>query len=84
MTDIAVPCKASQLGVDDGLWSILSKFPVVNRSFLRINGQTISFFSNILVTLLASSVDTCKTRSYDTDMPFSKKMSIKSRLRVLL
>ncbi len=82
--DNAVPWKESWLEVHDGLWSMLSRFPVVSSSSRRIVGQTMPSFPYILITLFASSVDSCKTLSYDTDKPLSKRMSMRSRLRVLL
>ena len=81
--DKAVPWNESWLDVDDGLWSMLSRFTVVNSSSLRVVGHTMPSLS-LSITRLASSVDSCNTLSYDTDRPFSKRISISSGLRVLL
>lgn len=84
VTDKAVPWKESWLDVDEGLWSILSRFPVVKMSFRRTVGHTTPSFSNMLITRLASSVENWRTLSYETDKPCVNSMSMSARFLVLL
>ena len=59
-------------------------FPVVNSLSIRVAGQTQSSFSYLSIAVLASFVESCNALSYDTDSPLSDKLSMRSRLRVLL
>ena len=51
---------------------------------IRIAEQTQPSFSYLSIAELASSVESCKALSYDTDSLLSNKLPLRSRLRVLL
>ena len=51
---------------------------------IRVAEQTQPSFSYLSIAVLASSVESCKALSYDTDSPLLNKLSMRSRLRVLL
>ena len=51
---------------------------------IRVADQTQPSFSYLLIAVLASSVESCNALSYDTDSPLLNKLSMRSRLRVLL
>ena len=51
---------------------------------IRVAEQTQPSFSYLSISVLASSVESCKALSYDTDSPLSNKLTMGSRLRVLL
>ena len=57
---------------------------MLNSLSLRVEGQTQASFSYLSIPVLASFGESCSTLSYDTDSPFSNKLSMRSRLRVLL
>ena len=57
---------------------------MVNSLYIRVARQTQPSFSYLSIAVLASSVKSCNALSYDTDGPLSNKLSMKSRLRVLL
>ena len=80
MNDTAVPWKESRLKSTKG-YDLC--YPVVNSAALTVDWQTLPPFSYMSIALMACSVDSCKTLSYDTDISFSKRMSMRSRLRVL-
>ena len=65
------------LDVDEGLWSILSRFPAVKSLCIRVAEQTQPSFSYLSIAVLASSVESCKALSYDTDSPLSNKLSMR-------
>ena len=64
---MAVPWNAECIEVDERLWSMLSRLPVVKRSFLRTLGYTTPASSKEANALFATPVAICCTRSYDTD-----------------
>ena len=51
---------------------------------IRVAEQTQPLLSYLSIAVLASSVESCKALSYDTDSPLSNKLSMRSPLRVLL
>ena len=57
---------------------------MVNSLSIRVAGQTQPSFSYLPTAVLASSVESCNALSYDTDSPLSNKLTMGSRLRVLL
>ena len=57
---------------------------MVNSLSNRVAGQTQPLFPYLSIAVLVSSVESCNALSYNTDSPLSNKLSMKSRLRVLL
>ena len=57
---------------------------MVNSLYIRVAGQTHPLFTYLSIAVLASSVESCNALSCDTDGPLSNKLSMRSRLRVLL
>ena len=61
--DIAVPWKDDRAEVDEGSWSMLSRFPVVNNPVRSDLGQTTPSSSNARIASFPRSVDSCMIRS---------------------
>ena len=57
---------------------------MLNSLSIRVAEQTQPSFSYLSIAVLASSVESCKALSYDTDRVLSNKLPLRSRLRVLL
>ena len=57
---------------------------MVNSLSIRVAGQTQPLFSYLSIAVLVSSVESCNALSYNTDSPLLNKLSMRSRLRVLL
>ena len=57
---------------------------MLNSLSIRVAEQTQPSFSYLSIAVLASSVESCKALSYDTDSLLSNKLPLRSRLRVLL
>ena len=56
----------------------------MNSLSFEVAEQSQPSFSYLSIAVLASSVESCKALSYDTDSLLSNRFSMRSRLRVLL
>ena len=56
----------------------------VNSLSIGVAGQAQPSFSYLSIAVLASSVESCNALSYGADSSLSNKLSMRSRLRVLL
>ena len=59
-------------------------FPVVDSLSTRVAGQTQPSLSYLSTAALACSLESCSALSHDTDSLLSNKLSMRSRLLVLL
>ena len=57
---------------------------MLNSLSIRVAEQTQPSYSYLSIAVLASSVESCKALSYDTDSLLSNELPLRSRLRVLL